>query len=105
MRFEYFWGCVAFLSCIAAVGFVFFASYRVLFSVPRKKNQAAGAFSATKTQQLAALRSSGALAALGLAGGNLPTRAEVPTSSVVSATFVAGVGDEGSPLLPVISKS
>ena len=104
MRFEYFWGCVAFLSCIAAVGFVFFASYRVLFSVPRKKNQAAGAFSATKTQQLAALRSSGALAALGLAGGNLPTRAEVP-SNVVSATFVAGVGDEGSPLLPVTSKS
>ena len=104
VRFEYFWGCVAFLSCIAAVGFVFFASYRVLFSVPRKKNQAAGAFSATKTQQLAALRSSGALAALGLAGGNLPTRAEVP-SNVVSATFVAGVGDEGSPLLPVTSKS
>jgi len=57
VRWEYFWGSIAFACCVIAVIFVFWASYKVLFTVPRKRNKSNAAFTANKQQEIAKLRS------------------------------------------------
>ena len=62
LRWDYFWGAIAFGACIVAVIFVFWASYKVLFSVPRKRNQANATFIANRGQEVAKLRAAQSLA-------------------------------------------
>ena len=52
---NYFWGCVAFAACIAAILFVFFAAYKTLFTTPRKNDPATAAFNKSKDAEIAAL--------------------------------------------------
>jgi hypothetical protein len=54
-RWEYFWGCIVFAMCVVAILFVFWASYKVLFTVPRKRNTANAPFVANKQQEVAQL--------------------------------------------------
>lgn len=56
IRWNYFWGCVAWGACVLSIIFVVFASYRVLFAVPRKNDVTALAFGRSrelKANQLA----------------------------------------------------
>ena len=52
---SYFWGCVAFAACIVCVLYVLFASYKVLFTVPRKNDPSTLAFNKSKDQEIAQL--------------------------------------------------
>lgn len=91
VRWNYFWGCIAFVLTVAAIAFVFFAAYRVLLRVPRKNDPATAAFAKAKAaeiQQLAARR-------FGLPGAPAaPLPAASAIGGVVSAAFV--VSDEES---------
>ena len=55
IQWSYFFGCIAFVACVIAVLYVLFASYKVLFTVPRKDDPRAVAFNKTKDQEVAAL--------------------------------------------------
>ena len=55
IQWSYFFGCIAFAACVIAVFYVLFASYKVLFTVPRKDDPRAVAFNKTKDQEVAAL--------------------------------------------------
>jgi hypothetical protein len=55
VQWNHFFGGVAFLACIIAVLFVFWASFKVLFSVPRKDDPASTAFNRSKDQEVALL--------------------------------------------------
>ena len=122
LRWDYFFGCIAFGACIVAIVFVFWASYKVLFSVPRKRNAANATFVANKTQKVAKLRQaqrrvstreaapSGDGIKFDLNLANVATEASMPRpyvdvdSAVVAASFVASIVDnsesvETQPLL------
>jgi hypothetical protein len=55
IQWNYFFGCVAFVACIAAIFFVFWASFKVLFTVPRKDDPRSTAFNKSKDQEIAQL--------------------------------------------------
>lgn len=98
VNWNYFWGCIAFTLTIAAIVFVFFASYRVLLRVPRKNDPATAAFAKSKArevEQLAARR-------FGLPGAPaapLPATG-VSATGVVSASFVIS-DEEGTETTPL----
>ena len=50
-----FWGCIAYVACICAILFVVFASYKVLFTTPRKDDPETKAFNRSKDAEIAAL--------------------------------------------------
>jgi hypothetical protein len=99
VNWNYFWGCIAFVLTIAAIVFVFFASYRVLLRVPRKNDPATLAFvksKAREVEQLAARR-------FGLPGAPaapLPATG-VSATGVVSASFVISDEEEGTETTPL----
>jgi len=51
IQWNYFFGGVAFFSCVIAALFVFWASFKVLFSIPRKDDPTSTAFNRTKDQE------------------------------------------------------
>jgi hypothetical protein len=55
IRWNYFWGCIGFGACVLAIVFVVFASYRVLFAVPRKNDITAEAFNRSRDQKVTQL--------------------------------------------------
>ena len=55
IQWNYFFGCIAFFACLVAILFVCWASYKVLFSVPRKNDPSALAWNRSKDQEIAAL--------------------------------------------------
>lgn len=55
IQWNHFFGAIAFVVCVVATVFVFWAVYKVLFSVPRKDDPSAKAFNRSKDQELALL--------------------------------------------------
>ena len=55
IQWNYFFGCIAFFACVIAVLYVFWASFKVLFSVPRKDDPESTAFNRSKDQEIAQL--------------------------------------------------
>ena len=111
IRWNYFWGCIAWGASVLGIVFVVFASYRTLFRVPRKNDISALAFNKSKEQkvaQLAAKRNAKidevARSRFGLVppGGSTnpfgtgatAAMGAVDANGVVSASFVVGVGVE-----------
>ena len=99
VTWNYFFGCIAFVLTVIAVAFVFFASYRVLFRVPRKNDPAISAFSRAKAAEVAQL-SARRFGIPGAGAAPLPAN-PTPISAgpfgvggIVSASFV--ISDEES---------
>jgi hypothetical protein len=78
IQWNYFFGGVAFLACIVAILFVFWASFKVLFSVPRKDDPASTAFNRSKDQEVALL-------AAKKSGTSVPTLSTNPFGTGLSA--------------------
>ena len=51
----HFWGCVVFAACVIAALFVVFATYKVLFTVPRSDDESTNAFNRSKEAEIAIL--------------------------------------------------
>jgi len=54
LRWNMFWGCVAFLCTLIAIAYVAFAAYK-LTTIPRKNDPAVAAWTRTRDQEIAAL--------------------------------------------------
>jgi hypothetical protein len=96
VRWQYFWGCIVFAMCIVAIIFVFWASYKVLFTVPRKRNIYNAVYAANRQQEIAKLQL--AVPRMATFNASMGAPGMVDAAQVVSASFVADVR-EGALLL------
>jgi len=86
LQWNYFFGAISFVSCCIAVVFVFWATFKVLFSVPRSNDPSTVAFNKTKDQEIAQLNQR--------KFGGVGTASGVSTSAVANATYVDHSDDD-----------
>ena len=91
---SYFWGCVAFAACIAAILFVFFASYKTLFTTPRRNDPQTVAFNRSKDAEIAALSARRFRTAPSPASGN-PFGTAATAATATGGLAGAAVVDDG----------
>ena len=116
IRWNRFFGCIAWGACVLAVVFVVFASYRVLFKVPRKNDITSLAFNKSRDQKvnlLAAKRNEDITrVAEDRFGLKTPSTNPFGTGNSISyASFVAIAENDNDPLVlspqnaPIMSRS
>ena len=96
MQWNYFFGAIAFVACVVAAVFVFWAGFKVLFSVPRKNDPSAMAFNRSKDQEIAVLnkRKFGGGGAIATPGNPFGTGLSVATALSDSAVVDAVYSDD-----------
>jgi hypothetical protein len=88
VNFSRFWGCIAFVLTVATIVFVFFASYRVLFRVPRRDDPALAAFAKSKAAEVAQLSAR----RFGIPGAPIAPLPATTTNPFGTGSVAPGVG-------------
>lgn len=98
LQWNYFLGAIVFAACVIAALYVFWAAFKVLFSVPRKDDPASTAFNRSKDQEIAQLSAKkfggGATAASTNPFGTGSIASGVGASAVTGATVSDPLSDD-----------